>query len=94
MKNRHDEMLLTQIQNSWQVCIDYKKLNQVTRKDHFLYLLLTRRIEVDKAKVNIIASLPNPTSVREVLSFLRHVGLYRRYIKNFSKIALPLSKLL
>ncbi|RDX85986.1 Retrovirus-related Pol polyprotein, partial [Mucuna pruriens] len=35
MKSRHDEMVLTRIQNSWQVCIDYQKLNQVTHKDHF-----------------------------------------------------------
>ncbi|RDX74335.1 Retrovirus-related Pol polyprotein from transposon 17.6, partial [Mucuna pruriens] len=32
--------------------------------------------------------------VREVRSFLGHTGFYRRFIKNFSKIALPLSKLL
>ncbi|RDX82595.1 Retrovirus-related Pol polyprotein from transposon 17.6, partial [Mucuna pruriens] len=30
----------------------------------------------------------------EVRSFLRHVRFYRRFIKNFSKIALPLSKML
>ncbi|RDX80784.1 hypothetical protein CR513_38632, partial [Mucuna pruriens] len=28
-------MVLTRIQNTWQVCIDYRKLNQLTRKDHF-----------------------------------------------------------
>ncbi|XP_027345842.1 uncharacterized protein LOC113857818 [Abrus precatorius] len=30
----------------------------------------------------------------EVLSFLRHAGFYRRFIRDFSKIALPLSSLL
>ncbi|RDX69441.1 Retrovirus-related Pol polyprotein from transposon 17.6, partial [Mucuna pruriens] len=49
---------------------------------------------VDKAKIEIITSLPNPTSMREVLSFLGHAGFYRRFIKNFNKTALPLSKLL
>ncbi|RDY05494.1 Retrovirus-related Pol polyprotein from transposon 17.6, partial [Mucuna pruriens] len=58
------------------------------------HLVSNRGIEVDKAKVDIITSLPNPTSVWEVHSFLGHVGFYRRFIKNFSKIALPLSKLL
>ncbi|RDX92983.1 Retrovirus-related Pol polyprotein, partial [Mucuna pruriens] len=53
-----------------------------------------RGIEVDKAKIDIITSLPNPTSVREVHSFLGHASFYRRFIKNFSKLALPLSKLL
>ncbi|RDY11046.1 putative mitochondrial protein, partial [Mucuna pruriens] len=51
-------------------------------------------IKVDKSKVGIITTLPNPTSVWEVRSFLGHVGFYRRFIKNFSKISLPLSKLL
>ncbi|RDX85520.1 Retrovirus-related Pol polyprotein, partial [Mucuna pruriens] len=35
VKNQNDELLPTIIQNSWQVCIDYRKLNQATRKDHF-----------------------------------------------------------
>ncbi|RDX77275.1 Retrovirus-related Pol polyprotein from transposon 17.6, partial [Mucuna pruriens] len=58
------------------------------------HLVSNRGIEVDKAKIDVITSLPNPASVREVRSFLGHVGFYRRFIKNFSKLALPLSKLL
>ncbi|RDX96193.1 Retrovirus-related Pol polyprotein from transposon 17.6, partial [Mucuna pruriens] len=58
------------------------------------HLLSNRGIEVDKSKIDIITSLPNPASVWEVRSFLEHVGFYRRFIKNFNKIALPLSKLL
>ena len=53
-----------------------------------------RGIEVDKAKVDIIQSLPYPTSVREICSFLGHAGFYQRSIKDFSKIVLPLCKLL
>ncbi|RDX87269.1 Retrovirus-related Pol polyprotein from transposon 17.6, partial [Mucuna pruriens] len=58
------------------------------------HLVSNRGIEVDKSKINIITSLPNPTSVWEVRSFLGHAGFYRRFIKNFSKLALPLSRLL
>ncbi|RDX88698.1 Retrovirus-related Pol polyprotein from transposon 17.6, partial [Mucuna pruriens] len=58
------------------------------------HLVSNRGIEVDKAKIDIITSLPNPASVREVRSFLGHAGFYRRFIKNFSTLALPLSKLL
>ncbi|RDY13792.1 Retrovirus-related Pol polyprotein from transposon 17.6, partial [Mucuna pruriens] len=36
------------------------------------HLVSNRGIEVDKAKIDIITSLPNPTSVREVRSFLGH----------------------
>ncbi|RDX65179.1 putative mitochondrial protein, partial [Mucuna pruriens] len=57
-------------------------------------LISSRGNDVDKAKVDIIASLPNPASIWEVRSFLGHAGFYKRFIKNFNKIALPLSKLL
>ncbi|GJR18103.1 reverse transcriptase domain-containing protein [Tanacetum coccineum] len=51
-------------------------------------------IEVDKAKVDVIASLPYPTNVNGIRSFLGHVGFYRRFIKDFSKIARPMTQLL
>ena len=54
----------------------------------------SRGIEVDKAKIDLIVSLPYPTTVREIRTFLGHVGFYRRFIKDFSKIALPLTNLL
>ncbi|XP_048228975.1 uncharacterized protein LOC125369802 [Ricinus communis] len=51
-------------------------------------------MEVDRAKVEFISKLPPPTSVRAARSFLRHAGFYRRFIKDFSKIARPLTQLL
>jgi len=30
-----NELIPTRIQNSWRVCIDYRRLNQATKKDHF-----------------------------------------------------------
>ena len=51
-------------------------------------------IEVDRAKVEIISKLSSPISVKGVRSFLGHVGFYRRFIKEFSKIARPLTHLL
>ncbi|GJW23989.1 reverse transcriptase domain-containing protein [Tanacetum coccineum] len=51
-------------------------------------------IEVDRAKVDVIAKLPHPTSVKGVQSFLGHAGFYRRFIQDFSKIARPMTHLL
>ena len=51
-------------------------------------------IQVDKAKIDIISSLPPPKTVRDIRSFLGHAGFYRRFIKDFSKIARPLTRLL
>ena len=49
---------------------------------------------MDKAKVEVIAKLPPPKSIKDIRSFLGHAGFYRRLIKNFSKIARPLTNLL
>nr|GEX45364.1 reverse transcriptase domain-containing protein [Tanacetum cinerariifolium] len=51
-------------------------------------------IEVDKAKVDVIAKLPHPTTVKGIRSFFGHAGFYRRFIKDFSKIARPMTHLL
>jgi len=51
-------------------------------------------IEVHKAKIEVIECLPPPTCVKGVQGFLGHAGFYQRFIRNFSKIARPLTLLL
>ena len=58
------------------------------------HVISARGIEVNKAKIEVIERLPPPTSVKGVRSFLSHAGFYRRFIKDFSKIAKPLTQLL
>nr|GFB03860.1 reverse transcriptase domain-containing protein [Tanacetum cinerariifolium] len=51
-------------------------------------------IEVDRAKVDVIAKLPHPTTVKGIRSFLGHVGFYRRFIQDFFKISRLMTHLL
>ncbi|CAM8902579.1 unnamed protein product [Rhodiola kirilowii] len=161
-QNAKGEMVTTRVMNGWRMCIDYRKLNAVTRKDHFplpfidqmldrlagkpyfcfldgflgynqipiapedqekttftcpfgtfafhrmsfglcnapgtfqrvVTSIFSDMIEVDRAKIDLIVTLPYPSTVRDIKSFLGHAGFYRRFIKDFSKKALPLSNLL
>ncbi|GJR14284.1 hypothetical protein Tco_0796936 [Tanacetum coccineum] len=71
-------------------------------KSHFMvkegivlgHKISKKGIEVDKAKIDVIAKLPHPTTVKGIRSFLGHAGLYRRFIKDFSKISRPMTHLL
>ncbi|GJY79097.1 reverse transcriptase domain-containing protein [Tanacetum coccineum] len=58
------------------------------------YKVSSTGLEVDKEKVNVIPKLPPPTNIKGVRSFLGHAGFYRRSIKDFLKIARPITKLL
>ncbi|GKE33046.1 reverse transcriptase domain-containing protein, partial [Tanacetum coccineum] len=49
-------------------------------------------IEVDRAKVDVIAKLLHPTTVKGIQSFLGNVGFYRRLIQDLSKIARPMTQ--
>ena len=58
------------------------------------HLVCERGIEVDKAKIEVIEHLPPPINVKGIINFVGHVGFYRRFIKDFSFIAWPLTRLL
>jgi hypothetical protein len=51
-------------------------------------------VSVDPGKVNDVLNWMPPTTTSEIRSFLGLVGYYHRFIKNFSKIAKRMTKLL
>jgi hypothetical protein len=75
--------------------LNWEKCHFMVREDIVLgHKISERGIEVDRAKIEVIEQLPPPTNVKGIRSFLGHVGFYRRFIKNFSQIARPLTSLL
>ena len=50
-------------------------------------------IRVDPAKIESVLNWERPRTPTKVRSFLGLAGYYRRFVKDFSKIAVPLTKL-
>ncbi|CAM8962662.1 unnamed protein product [Rhodiola kirilowii] len=76
---------------SMNLVLNYEKCHfMVTHGVVLGHVVSCKGIEVDKAKVDVIMTLPYPATVRDIKSFLGHVGFYRRFIQDFSKKALPL----
>ena len=57
-------------------------------------LMSPEGLRPDPRLLESIREIQSPTSLTQVRSFLGLVGYYRRFIKGFSKIAVPLNKLL
>nr|GEZ79454.1 reverse transcriptase domain-containing protein [Tanacetum cinerariifolium] len=92
---------LSRLDKMLQRCED-TNLSLNWEKSHFMvkdgivlgHKISKNRIEVDKAKVDVIAKLPHPTTVKGIRSFLGHASFYRRFIQDFSKISRPMTHLL
>ncbi|GKE41006.1 reverse transcriptase domain-containing protein [Tanacetum coccineum] len=77
------------------LCLNWEKSHFMVKEGIVLGHKISKKgIGVDKAKIDVIAKLPHPTTVKGVRSFLGHVGFYRRFIKDFSKISRPMTHLL
>nr|GEX94525.1 reverse transcriptase domain-containing protein [Tanacetum cinerariifolium] len=81
------------------------KIHEVIKKEEKSYFMVKEgivlghkisknEIEVDKAKVDVIANLPHPNTVMGIRSFLGHAGFYRQFIQDILKIARPMTRLL
>ena len=54
------------------------------------HFISPKGIEVDPAKIEVINTLSVPKKLKDVRSFLGHVGYYRHFIKDFSQVAASL----
>ena len=66
-------------------------LNEVSFLGH---IVSKEGIQVDPKKIEVVVEWKPPRNVTEVRSFLGLVGYYKRFVKGFSMIAAPMTKLL
>ena len=73
----------------------YVKLEKCTwkvRKIGFLGVVIgPSRIEMEKEKVDRVLSWPKPKNVKDVRKFLGLANYYRRFIKDFARVARPMN---
>ena len=58
------------------------------------HMISAEGISTDPAKIEALRSCPTPTDVTQLRSFLGFAGYYRRFVKDYSKIARPFNALL
>jgi len=68
-----------------------KKCKWKVREVEFLGVVISPRgVEIQKEKVKRVLNWPIPRNIKEVQKFLGLANYYRRFIKNFTRIAAPL----
>ena len=95
------ESCLAHLTKILEFCIR-KRLVLSWEKFHFMvwegvvlgHIISDNGLEVDKAKIEVIQNLPLLGTVRDLRSFLGHVGFYQRFIQDFAKVSKPLTTLL
>ena len=61
--------------------------------DYLGFILSPEGLTMDQAKVKVIQDWPEPRRVKDVQSFLGFANFYRRFINDYAKIVIPLTRL-
>ncbi|KAA3461275.1 DNA/RNA polymerases superfamily protein [Gossypium australe] len=79
----------------YQLRVKDSDIQKITFRTSFLgHIVLASGIRVDPSKISAILDWKPPRNVSEVRSFLELAGYYRRFIKGFLMIAIPLTRML
>ncbi|GJT96377.1 reverse transcriptase domain-containing protein [Tanacetum coccineum] len=103
--NEENELIPTRLVTGWRVCIDYRKLHEATRKDHFPLPFMDQMQERLAGNefycfldgFSGFFQIPIDPHDQEKMAFTcsyGHAGFYRRFIQDFSKISRPITHLL
>ncbi len=57
-------------------------------------MVSANKIKMEEKRIKAVKTWPEPQSVRDIQVFLGFANSYRRFIKNFSRIAAPLTSML
>uniref|UniRef100_A0A2N9HG40 Uncharacterized protein n=1 Tax=Fagus sylvatica TaxID=28930 RepID=A0A2N9HG40_FAGSY len=95
-------LLVLKKDGTWRMCVDCRAVNNITikyrhpipRLDDMLNELHGSCIEVDEEKVKAIKEWPTPKSITEERSFHGLASFYRRFVKDFSTMAAPLTEVI
>lgn len=72
--------------------IQLDKCEFLKRETKFLgHIISEQGVKPSPAKVDAIRKFPIPSTAKEIKSFLGLVGFYRKFIKDFAKIAKPMT---
>nr|GFA50495.1 reverse transcriptase domain-containing protein [Tanacetum cinerariifolium] len=72
IKNDENELVPTRLVTGWRVCIDYRKLNEATRKDHFPLPFMDQMLEHPKDQEKTMFTCPYGTNANAPLSSSSH----------------------
>lgn len=90
---KHVHTVLQELEKQ-NLLVEADKCEFHTQKVIFLgYEISPGQIRMDPAKIQTIREWPAPTKVKEVQSFLGFCNFYRRFIKNYGGLAIPLTDL-
>ena len=73
----------------WEKCEFHKQ------EVEFLGMIISgTEVKMDSEKIKAIQEWPEPTNLKETQSFLGFMNYYRKFIKDYSKIAEPMTRIL